>query len=434
MTAPKQVGGPTPSAADDQQRRNLAGLASTLCKFADYVAQQFFRDKCLSTAASLSYTTLLSVVPLMAVMFTSTAAFPAFEDLDRQIESFVFDSFVPSVGDTLRTYLHEFSEKATALRSAGILFLFVTVLLTMSTIEVTFNSIWQVTEHRRPLVRFLVYWAVLTIGPLLVGIGLVVTSYLISLPLFTEVDTSVGLKGGLLAVTPFLSVTLAFTLIYKVVPNRMVRLKHAVLGGLIAGLLFELAKRGFAFYLTYFPTQEAIYGTFASIPVFLLWIYLSWVIVLLGAEITHCLTSYPREGQARAPVSHQRLFFDAFAVVGRLWHEQTRGRPCDMQALLSAEPDIGESNLDVVITSLLQAGWVQTTQDDRWVLTRDLEQETLLSLYQTLPGILPIAEQIPETEEERYRALIEEFARTKECLRASFTTPLKRLYEPPYPA
>lgn len=186
-------------------------------------------------------------MPLFTVLFVTLSAFPAFQEWRADIEASLFKNFVPALGDQIRDYLLQFADKAKGLQAAGIVVLFVTVLAMMSTIESTFNVIWGIRRKRPLVVRFLVYWAMLTLGPLFIGAGMVATSYVISLPLLSEASVTVGLKTRLIGAFPVIATTFAFVLFFKLIPYRPVPFRHALVGGVVASVLFELAKCGFAF-------------------------------------------------------------------------------------------------------------------------------------------------------------------------------------------
>lgn len=190
----------------------------------------------------------------------------------------------------MQGYLIEFSLNASHMTRTGVIVLIVIALLMMWEIESAINQAWDVKERRNSVARFLIYLAVLTLGPVLLGIGLYSTSYLFALPVVRDVDTSLMLKARLLTVMPFLTTTLAFALLYNLVPNRSVNRHHALAGGVFAAVCFEIAKYSFGLYVKSVPTYEIIYGALAIIPMFLVWIYLSWVIVLLGAQVACSLS------------------------------------------------------------------------------------------------------------------------------------------------
>ncbi|MBI4692630.1 MAG: YihY family inner membrane protein [Gammaproteobacteria bacterium] len=354
--------------------------------FVRFVAAEFDRDRCLSAAAALTYTTLLSLVPLLTVVLIALAAFPAFAEWRGRIEDFVFQNFVPALGSQVQHYLSEFAAKASGLRAMGIAFLVVSVLGLLATIEATFNVIWQV-ERRRPIgQRLLVYWALVTVGPVLIGASIAATSYLASLPWLTKAGDAIGADLELLRYLPFALSAIAFTLFYKLVPYRPVPLRHAVAGGATAAVLFELAKHGFAFYVTRFPSDEAIYGAFATIPIFLLWIYLSWCIVLLGAEITGCLMAFPATLARHATGLYDHPLYCAFRILARLYGAQQRGAPLPELALWQLEHRLGYQAISGVLARLERAHWIGHDDKYRWVLLRDLNQVSLIDLMRVVPA------------------------------------------------
>lgn len=254
-----------------------------------HLARRFEADRCASAAAALAYTSLLGIVPLFTIVFVMLSAVPMFRELARHADQFMFDNFVPAFGDTVRGYVVQFSEQARNLKVIGFVMLCVTVMLQMSTIEATFNVIWRVRRQRPLAIRLLRYCAVLTLGPLLVGSGLVATSYLASLPLVARMESTWHVETRLLWLYSVAATTLAFVLFFKLLPNRFVAIRDACAGGILATVLFELAKSGFTWYVLHVPTQQIVYGAFATLPVLLVWIYLCWVILLLGAELTQSL-------------------------------------------------------------------------------------------------------------------------------------------------
>lgn len=246
---------------------------------------RWYHDHLTTHAGYLAYVTLLSLVPLLAVAASVFSAFPVFENVRVQIENFVFNNFVPASGDVVRQHLAEFAENTKRMTAIGITSLMAIALLQIHAIDETLNKIWRCHKKRRLMISFSIYWMVLTLGPLLVGSSIAVTSYLVSLNVITNTGLS-DLVSLLFRLLPFLLSVVAFLLLYTVVPNRYVRLNHALIGALSAALLFELSKKGFAIYVTQFPSYQAIYGALATIPILFVWIYLSWLVVLIGAEIT----------------------------------------------------------------------------------------------------------------------------------------------------
>jgi len=238
----------------------------------------------------------MSLVPLMVVALSIATAFPIFADIHSSVQQFVYDNFVPTASDVVQQYLSSFVDNASKMSAVAITFLFVAALLLVSVIDKTFNNIWQVTKKRRTITSFSMYWMILTLGPILVGASIAITSYLVSL-VSSGVNDSYGLMGLFFRLLPLLASLAAFILLYMLVPNKEVSLKYAFSGALFAAILFEFAKKIFAVYLTAFPSYQAIYGALAIVPILFLWVYLSWLIVLGGAVITVSLQEYNLENE-----------------------------------------------------------------------------------------------------------------------------------------
>jgi membrane protein len=241
------------------------------------------------SAGHLAYVSLLSLVPVIMVFFMIMSAFPAFEDVREQLENFIFTNFVPTAGDVVQDYMGDFVSNASSMGAVSIISLLVVALLLISNIDKTFNHIWR-TQVERPLIyTFAVYWMVITLGPLLIGSSIVVSSYLAGLAAFAEEYTP-GLGTFFLKLVPSFAAIGAFLILYMIVPNRPVRAKYALCGAVLATVLFELSKKGFAAYVTSFPSYQVIYGALAVVPILFLWVYLSWIVVLLGAVFTYSIT------------------------------------------------------------------------------------------------------------------------------------------------
>lgn len=270
-----------------------------------YFIRRVRREQIQVVAGYLSYVCLMSLVPLVVVMFSVMTAFPLFAELQHSIEQFVYQNFVPSAGDVLQQYLTGFVDNASKMSAVAISFLFVAALLLISTIDTTFNKIWRVTDKRRSITSFAMYWMVLTLGPILVGASIVLSSYIVSLVEVDEYDL-LGLFDIFLRLLPLLSSIIAFIILYIAVPNKAVPFKYALSGAIVAGVLFELAKKAFALYITAFPSYQVIYGALAAIPIIFLWVYVSWLIVLTGALITvslqeHTMLKEKKYNESRSP-------------------------------------------------------------------------------------------------------------------------------------
>ena len=271
-----------------------------------YFSRRVQRQQIQIVAGYLSYVCLMSLVPLVVVMLSVMTAFPLFAELQQSIEQFVYSNFVPAAGDVVQLYLSGFVENASKMSAVAISFLFVAALLLISSIDSTFNKIWRVNDKRRTITSFAMYWMVLTLGPILVGASIALSSYLMSIVTVDEYDV-LGLSDILLRLLPLFASLVAFVILYMAVPNKAVPFKYAISGAIVAGLLFELAKKIFALYITTFPSYQVIYGTLATIPIIFLWVYVSWLIVLIGALLTVSLQEYSDLKANKLPVSEQPL-------------------------------------------------------------------------------------------------------------------------------
>jgi membrane protein len=242
------------------------------------------------SAGHLAYVSLLSLVPVIMVFFMIMSAFPAFEEAKLQVESFIFSNFVPTSGDVVQQYMADFVANASGMGAVSIITLLIVALLLISNIDKTLNHLWRTMVNRPLVYTFAIYWMVITLGPLLIGSSIAVSSYLAGLAAFAEEYTP-GLGTFFLKLVPSFLAIGAFMILYMVVPNRPVKAKYAFGGALLAALLFELSKKGFALYVSNFDSYQVIYGALAVIPILFVWVYLSWIVVLLGAVFTYSLTT-----------------------------------------------------------------------------------------------------------------------------------------------
>ncbi|WP_220812926.1 YihY family inner membrane protein [Pseudomonas paralcaligenes] len=365
-------------------------------EFWRFLFQRFLADRAINNAAALTYTTLFAVVPVMTVTFAMLSAVPAFQGTGEQIQSFIFHNFVPSSGETVQQYLREFTTQARHLTWAGVALLAVTAFFMLVTIEKTFNAIWRVRQPRRGISSFLLYWAILSLGPLLLGAGFAVTTYIASLSLLTGPDALIGART-LLRFAPLLFSTAAFTLIYSAVPNARVPLRHALIGGLFTSVLVEIAKKLFGLFVSFFPGYQLIYGAFATVPLFLLWVYLSWLIVLLGAELVCNLSSSRHWRRQALP----RLLV-AIGVL-RVFHDrQQRGRPVRHLDVQRAGWLLPQDEWQQVLDFLEREHLICRAIGGGWVLCRDLENYSLHRLLSHSPWPAPRPNQLPEKLDEAW--------------------------------
>ncbi|CAH7397107.1 PF03631 family membrane protein YihY [Vibrio chagasii] len=253
-----------------------------------YLLARMTHDRVNVNAGYLAYITLLSIVPMLTVLLSILSSFSVFADVGIVIQNFIITNFVPASGDAVHGALLEFVANTGKMTAVGSVFLFIAALMLISNIDKNLNYIWRVTEKRRAVLSFSMYWMVLTLGPILVGASIAATSYVTSLSLLQNEVVS-GAFNTLIRKLPLILSFFAFFGLYLLVPNKKIHFSHAAAGSLVAALLFELSKKGFAAYITQFPSYQVIYGALAAIPILFVWVYLCWLIVLVGAEVTAAL-------------------------------------------------------------------------------------------------------------------------------------------------
>lgn len=253
------------------------------------VTRRFRSDRLTRHAAALSFSSMLALAPMVAIAFSVLSLFSSFEQFGPSFEKFIFQFLVPTAGEELRQYVDQFAAQAGKLSAVGFGFFFLTALLLLLSIEQSFNDIWRVKEGRSMTSRMTVYWALVSLGPLLIGASLSISTYVLSMQLTTGIQFAQQVQSVALQLLPWLFELLAFLLLYLVMPNVRVALVHALVGAFVASLLFELIKSGFTFYIVNFNSYEIIYGALSTLPIFLLWVYLSWFVALVGAEVVAVL-------------------------------------------------------------------------------------------------------------------------------------------------
>lgn len=355
-------------------------LPRSLWRFTVLTFSEFRDDGCPGTAAALTYQTLFAVVPLVTVMYTVLNTFKAFGGLGARIQDFIFVNVVPQNVAVVQQYLASFSAQARSLSAYSALLLGATAFMMLFTIEREFNAIWGVREPRNGFQRFLMYWALLTLGPVLIGLGIVIYGYLLSLPIISGVTASTGM----LKYVPLVLSAMLYTLVYAAVPNCVVPLRHAVSGGVLVAIVFQLAKAGFARFMAH-STFQVIYGAFAAVPLFLLWIYLSWNIILLGAEVVKGLGVFRSAGDPHieSPLIQLLLILEQFYLA----HQ--RGEAIDDADIreLAGRVDVAEWN--DFKSRLTALNLVKALERGGLVLTRDLKEISVWDLYRRVPFDMP---------------------------------------------
>ncbi|WP_299591821.1 YihY family inner membrane protein [uncultured Microbulbifer sp.] len=342
----------------------------------------FNEKNCRQNAAALTYMTLFAIVPLVTVSYAMLSLFPDFAGLENKIQQQIFSHFVPESGREVQDYISGFSTQAQRLTGLGIGILLLTAGFMLKNIENTFNAIWDIPKGRKGVSSFLLYWAILSLGPILLGAGMAASTYLFSQKVLAQND-SLGLLPVVLRVLPFIFTSIAFTLLFVAVPNCRVPLKHGLTGGVITALAFEVAKYLFGAYVAG-SSVRAIYGAFAFVPVFLLWVYLMWIIVLAGCVLVRTLSAYHAAAQGR----NYSDLVATLVLMSKFFSNYQKGQSV-------SEQDISRAGIRPAqwrrIREILQSHKViaQTDRNDH-VLVRDLDSITLEQLLDWLhPAPIP---------------------------------------------
>ena len=364
----------------------LSGLAerAALQRFARYAAARFKEDNCLRVASSLSYTSLLAIVPLTAIAFSMLAAFPVFEGAREQFQVAMFENLLPSTAAATQEYFNTFVRNSTMLSAVGIVGLALTAILLLGTIESAMNGIFRVARPRALGPRLLVFWALITLGPLMLGASFSLSGYLFAATKWLGVDDSGFGFLDLASVLPTLMIIFAFFVFYLIVPNRPVDARGAILGAVIAGLLFSGLRKIFGIYVASFPTYQTVYGAVSAVPIFLVWMYTSWTVILLGAYVTAAFGEWRSAGgnpggSVNRPAERLRA---ALAILSMLYTASLNGRVVPRTKLLR-ETGFGEAAIDRLLVDLRKANMIENSRRG-WMLCRDISTVTLFELYEAL--------------------------------------------------
>jgi membrane protein len=349
--------------------QRLDALLSSLSHFpwkstAHTLRERFREDRLGLTASSLTFTTTIALVPIITVALAVFTAFPMFAKFQDVLQKWLIESLIPdNIARQVLGYLTQFAGKASKLGVAGVAVLFSTALALIFTIDRTLNSIWRVRKARPWGQRVLVYWAAITLGPLVLGVSLTATSYAVS----ASKGVVGGMPGGvqlLLDVLQFFLMAGGMAAMYHYVPNTLVKWGHAWAGGLFVSAGFEVAKKLLSLYLSKVPTYSMVYGAFATVPILLIWIYVAWVIVLLGAVITAYLPSL-LAGQVLRPRSHGFQFQLALEAVQQLDGARTQGRAGLTMAQLTQALRVDALLLEPVLEALVELDWLGLLQEEK---------------------------------------------------------------------
>lgn len=400
-------------------------------RFVIFIAGRMRDDQVNRVAASLSYTSTLALVPALALALAVLAAFPAFSGVRESVQDLVLSSFMPDTGMRMDEALEGFVSAAGQLTTIGIAGLIVTSVLLLLTIESAFNRIFRVPRMRPILARLVVFWTVITIGPLLLGLSFSLSGYFVTIQRLIGAGDPSQVTILIGTATPTIMTAIAFGLIYMAVPNRRVRFADALLGGAIAAVLFALLRFGFSSFIAGMPTYQAIYGAVAAVPVFLIWLFLSWTVILAGAVITAALPDWRRSEHERATGPGGRLAL-AMDVLSSLYDVAGSGVGLTQRAMRSAT-GVREAALIPILDELRHGGFVTIGDDNNWRLGRDLSRTPVVELIHLLGYGVPLTPDLSGRSESVSRLsslLTDAQAREKQVL----NVPVSSLFESRQPS
>ncbi len=355
-------------------------------QFLQVMLEQFRDNDCIKSAGFLTYVTLFALVPFMTVTYSMFSIIPAFQGLGTQLQELIFANMVPQTGEEVLSYLRTFSEQARKLTIVGVAFLVISAYFMLTNIEKNFNSIWGGMRGRSGLSKFLLYWAVLTLGPLLLGAGLAMSTYLASLRLFMDEYRALGWLTWIFGLSPWVLTTATFTLLFAAVPNCKVPLRDAFIGGLVTAVAFEILKALFGLVVAN-SAMTSIYGAFAIVPMFLLWVNISWMTILAGGVLVHTIGVYK-------VTLREKGYPDLVAALLVLWHFHKRaneGSGIKDQELFQL--GLSSNQWQRIIESLQRHRMIATTNQGNLVLCRNLHKVTVNQLVSILrlPSLTPEA-------------------------------------------
>ncbi len=358
--------------------------------FLRFVGRRFLDDRLFESAGALSFTTVFALVPLSMVVFGILSAFPVFKTWNNQLSDYIFSNFVPSSARAVEKYLQQFSDNTDKLTTAGVIALVVSLLITLTSVEATFNRIWRVKTARPKFSRFLVYWTVLTLGALVAATSLALSTRFFALAIF-ETAPGRALESVMLQLAPMMIELLAFATIFRVVPHRTIKWRHALVGALLSVLLFELVKWGIGLYLGSFGSYQKIYGPLAFVPVFLLWVYLGWASILFGASSAASLAAFRYQPVSmRLPEGYE--IYGLLRMLGRFAERREEGRGLHSDEILQLEPMLTDEMVQQTLAELCEIGLLRRAESGEWLLARDLDNLSMADLYEACQLRIPVAE------------------------------------------
>ena len=347
-----------------------------------YLASRLREDRLTTKAAALTFVSLFALVPLLTVTLSIASALPTAGNIQDKLSDFLLQFLLPESSSQVVQYLSAFISQARSLTLFGVAILVVTAVLMLRNVEAALNEIWQNRVNRRPLQSVLLYWTVLSLGPIAIGLGLGARAYLFAVTNEWAGLDVLGLGTALIGLLPFILSTVGLTCLYVLVPNCQVPWRHALAGGVFAAITFTIARALFTTVMSK-SSYTLVYGAFAAVPLFLLWIYVTWIIVLAGAVLTHGLSAYQSSEQERTP-----LLIKALDTLYLFWRAQQEGRALsDLDVIGTNEWSSNALDADswrLIRDRLSEANILKRSDRGRYLLCRDLHSISLADLAKIL--------------------------------------------------
>lgn len=354
-------------------------------QFLIYLVKNFLDDNCTQKAASLTYTTLLSIVPILTLLVVILSSIPQLATAKEQIQQQIFSNLLPSTSIQVAQYINQFAANSSNLTLIGLGVLFFTTVSTLITIETAFNQIWRVEKKEATLFNLLRYWAIITLAPLVLGTAFIVSSTVQSLSFLNQKVAGYSIDWAIwIQIASVIVMTFGFVAMYWFIPRCQVRFKHALVAGVVVGIIFELLKQTFGLVVENFTSYKAVYGAFAILPLFLLWVYISWNIILLGVQISYCLTIFETK-----EVHPRHALFSLMDMLNVMYREHKKGNAVNEAGLRDVLGRQEMPNWYTYISFLQDNNLIATSEKDEYVLKRSLNDYTFWDFYKNLPYPLP---------------------------------------------
>ena len=408
--------------------KKLPFYQKTWFQFILFVIRRFEADRCREQAGSLTYTTLFAVVPMLTVFLVIISSIKALEPARQQLQQMIYSNFLPKTSIAFDKAFNVFTDNSSNLTIIGVLFLFVTTVMMLTSIETVFNRIWRVQETRNGIIGFMRYWTIISLGPILLGSAFVISSTLASMNVLSNNFAGYEVDGtAVFGLISFALTVLGFFILYWTIPNRSVPVRAAVIAALFGAITFELLKNLFGFVMANFTSYTIVYGAFAAIPIFLLRIFLSWNVVLLGVEISYALTAFH---SGKVHTRHPILMI--LDILELFYKKQKTGQAVTDEEVLDI---LGRGEIErwpVYVQQLEKQNLIKCTDNNEYVLVRNLDHVDFWSFYTSLPYPLPRrldVEHVHEDDEVWMKKIGPALIESDEYLSAKLAIPLSTILD-----